>query len=262
MRNNLLALGLALVMVALLVKMAPAPAPRIVWEASFWLHEPDGFYCSWLEMENDRYRISSQGCTGAGVGERGRIERLGDRLVLVSDEGEQRSYTLKGGSLRNSEGHDFPARYVGVPRLHPDSHWLRADIPLELDGVKPGMTRSEVLAIYPESFPDENGALVARPKSESRSGRITFVIDRAGKVERIGGIRLSQAGRPLLNECSTRREVEALFGRLKWKMGQPNSFGTAARAHYGGLEITVHQIVGMRPEEAGVSSLVLARQEE
>lgn len=264
MRRNLLWLILLFVLVALGYRYGRAPRPeKIEWEASFWLRKPNGFGADWLEMENDRFRICTTGCTCARVEDRGRVNRSGNQLELVSNSGKHRSYMLKespaGRTLRDSSGEVYAERFAQIRRLHPEPGWLRADQALELDGVRPGMGRAEVLQRLPEARPDESGALVDYPYAESHNQRVTVALDQAGRIRLIRGICLSQGGRPLLNQCSTRSDVECLFGRLKWSSDAPDSFGCAATAQYGKLKIEVHSLLEMRYEEARLVGLTLAQ---
>lgn len=263
MRRNLLALGLLLALIALASKSSPPAPPSIDWEASFWLHEPNGFGAEWLDIEDARYKICGSGCTSASVFERGHVQRTANQLLLTSDDGSNRSYELiqrkSGKALRDSKGKVLPEKDAGVPRLHPAPELLRSDIPLELDGIRPGLSRAEVLHIFPRASPDSDGALAVYPYPASDYNKVTISMGGDDKVQLINGVRLSQAGHPLLNECSTRREIDWLFGPRRWKTQTGDSLGTSATTRYGKLEIQVHGLVGMTPAEAGLISLRLFR---
>lgn len=240
----------------------PAP-PNIEWEASFWLQEPNGFGCKWLDIEDARYKICGSYCTNASVFERGHVQRSANRLLLTSDDGSRRNYELirvkSGKALREPKGEALPERDADVPRLHPGPELLRRDIPLELDGIRPGLSRAEVLHIFPRARLDADGALTIYPYPTSHNERVTIAMGGDDKVVLIHGLRLSQAGRPLLNQWSTRREIDWLFGPLRWKADAGDSYGTSATARYGQLEIKVHSLVGMTPAEARLASLRLFR---
>lgn len=262
MRTNLLVLGLVLLVASLLARTRPPVPPRIEWEASFWLRQPNRYGSRWLDFENNSYKICGVGCTGGSVSERGRVERTGPRLELTSDQGKRTSYSLvenNGERVLQDGKSGYAEKDADVPRLHPDQSWLRADLPLELDRVSLGMTRAEVLQVLPDANADADGALVTRPYRNHPIERVTIEMGEGDRVQVIGGIRLSQGGRPLLNEWSTRREVECLFGRLSWKRGKPGSYGTSEEASCGGLKIRVHALLGMTSEEARVSKLILTR---
>lgn len=219
-----------------------------------------GYYSRWLKLDNPGYRISESSCTSAGVIERGKLQIKGDLLSLISEQGKHSEYRLSQRRglwfLRDGEGAEHKQQHDSVPRLRPAPNWLRDHQSWLLDGLHPGMTHAEVRKMFPKAKV-ENGFLVVSPYGDSYCPEVQIKL-KGDRVAAVEGIRLSLAGRPLLNERSTRGDVEALLGPLDWKASEDSdSRGGSARAIHDKLVIHVSWISGSTYAEARVSSISL-----
>jgi hypothetical protein len=245
-RLNLI-LTVALIFLIAVASLVTAKPTNLLWKqacadgVSFTIRS-GGNYCQWLEVENDRYRFCDQCSTSTEVRERGFVELQGENLTLVSDQGKRAEYRVTEGAgrwfLSDAQGKAHGQEMESLPRLHPSPEWLDNSKPLELDAPStPHVVEiSELEPVVPEPekslFPEIE---IARLNSD------------------LSGSRLFQGGRDLLNTRSTRRDVESLFGPLKWKILEgPTTHGTTAQAQIGKLLIRVSGIVGNTPDEARV----------
>lgn len=201
---------------------------------------PGGFYAEWLEIENGRYLSCDQCSTSSEVRERGRTELQGERLTLISDQGKRSEYRLNQSPgmrwyLTDAKGKTYGQERETQPRLHPSPDWLDKNLPLELDA--PPAPPPKPTVLKPSLSDHQFFPLIELPMANSD----------------LEGSRLIQGGRDLLNQRSTRRDVESLFGPLKWRIVEgPHNHGTGAEARRGNLLIRVYWILGKTPDEARV----------
>lgn len=238
--------------------------PPHQWEASwhdefrFDIPHQSWSFREWLEVEKDRYRRLVSSCSGSGVVERGRVTLDGEKLLLHSDKGGTSGYRLwrKDGlwMLGSHQQTVFKA-----PRCHPRADWYQPDKALTIEGVSLGMSRQDVLRLYPVHM-DEGGGHFSCLLPDYRR-KFNVVVGKDG-AKLITGDSLEQAGRVLLNRRSNRSDVNAIWGHLDWKEEQSKSSRCAnayvARVAQVGLSVRVIARIGELEGEHSVVSLSLS----
>ena len=230
MRRNLaIAVGL-LLLISLLARLSAPRKPE--WEPSwreeisFVLDEDSSYYSEHLDIEKDAYKIRSHGCTGGGVSERGFVRYNNGQLELQSEKGETTTFAVtrqeNGWRLDNPKKVYLPNRYT-VSHLHPARDWFKAAEPLELEGLRLGMPRSEVEKRFPWHTV-QDGVLVCfdRPR---RKVSVTF--DQQSRVCRITA-RLKQMPKPCWADWIGDPENGTLF---RAHMGSYGSRGSKIRVN-------------------------------
>ncbi len=224
-------------------------------EVAFELDEEMWSYSERLFIEKDRYKIRCHGCTGGGIRERGSIAFENGQLLLHAQGAPEIRLALSGqpdGWVLSGGGKRYTQSRPSVPRIRPSAEGFQEEQPLELEGLQLGMKAFEVIKSYPRHL-YQDGTLVCFVEGARRKFHVEF--DGQGRVCKISGDRLSQSGRPLLNERSTQSDAEVLLGRLVWK-SREHGWLEASR---GSLRLESAPLEGELAGERRISRLCLSR---
>lgn len=100
-----------------------------------------GNYFQWLEIEDDIYRLCDGASTFTEVRERGKTKFAGERLTLISDEGNRIEYRLTRAAgqwvLQDPKGKVCTQDWGSQPRVHPSHECLLDNQSLKLDAPRP-----------------------------------------------------------------------------------------------------------------------------
>lgn len=213
MRKNLILL--LLVCCSLIARRSP----QHQWEDS-WREEQ--FFCAYqsnrlqsLMVDRDQYAYFESAPGPWKVVEQGLVEASPEGgFRFLPRSGEPKTGQLTEKKLISSWG-VLELEDCSVPRLKPVQTWLAKGRPFSIQGIRLGMTRSEVKNLYPDEATTAGGNPSVFFYGDF-SHCVEVLYSPTNRVVWVAGDRLEQARLPLFNERSRRTDVERVFPDQQW----------------------------------------------
>jgi hypothetical protein len=217
MRKNLAAF-FTLLVVCGLVAIRPQPHQcEESWREELLFVSTQRFPDRVIQVEEDHYLYFERGRRDWNQVDQGviRVGPHGEVLFLSTTQG-CKAARFNGRHLSGDWG-QFTLERQTVPRLKPDSTWIKPREVFSIGQIQVGMSHQRVREIYPEEYTTAHDTTQFL-YGDFRRRMVEVRYDRNGLVARVSGDCLECGRRPLFNQRTRRSDVERTFPGRSWRV--------------------------------------------
>jgi len=227
MNKNLGLLLLILLTCSLLARRTPPQQWPDSWREELEFRDHNLDWGQVLMVTEDRYAYFASRPGPWELLEQGIIQATPNgEFLLIAPNCAPKSAHLAGKKLSTPWG-IMELEHHTVPRLRPTAAMVQTGQPFSIEGIRLGMSRSEVQKLYPHYATSFHEPDVFFYGDFPHGARVNY--GPSNRVKTISGDRLEQSGRRLFNERSRLSDVERLFSdqlwaekRGSWTMNSPD----------------------------------------